>query len=98
MNKKTSLLLLFAIFCPASSQVWTQEIKLLAEEHDYAPAMGQVAAHFKGQEGVVLHLGDSITYANPYSQWARSGRGKTPSESGSSSARRPMRRPTRRSR
>jgi hypothetical protein len=26
---------------------------------------------------VVLHFGDSITYANPYSQWARHGKGKT---------------------
>jgi lysophospholipase L1-like esterase len=54
------------------------EINLIAEGYDYAPAMKKVAAKFKGNEGVVLHLGDSITYANPYGQWARGGKGKTP--------------------
>jgi len=44
---------------------------------DYAEAMKKVAARFTGKEGVVLHLGDSITYANPYSAWARYGQGKT---------------------
>jgi lysophospholipase L1-like esterase len=43
---------------------------------DYADAMKKVAAGFKGKEGVVLHLGDSITYANPYSSWAKYGQGK----------------------
>jgi lysophospholipase L1-like esterase len=54
-----------------------QVSRLIAEKYDYAPAMRKVAAQFKGREGVVLHLGDSITYANPYSQWARGGKGKT---------------------
>jgi lysophospholipase L1-like esterase len=54
------------------------EVKPIAEGYDYAPAMKKVAARFKGDEGVVLHLGDSITYANPYGQWARGGKGKTP--------------------
>ncbi len=44
---------------------------------DYRAAMKQVAERFAGREGVVLHIGDSITYANPYSQWARGGKGKT---------------------
>jgi hypothetical protein len=39
--------------------------------------MKKVAAKFQGRPGVVLHVGDSITYANPYGQWARSGAGKT---------------------
>src|SRR5258706_10792456 len=47
---------------------------------DYADAMKKVAAKFTGKEGVVIHLGDSITYANQYSGWARSGKGKTPQE------------------
>jgi hypothetical protein len=47
------------------------------ETWDYAPAMREVAARFDGSEGVVLHLGDSITYASPYTAWARGGRGKT---------------------
>jgi len=32
---------------------------------------------WSGTEGFVVHLGDSITYANPYGQWARYGSGKT---------------------
>ena len=42
--------------------------------------MRQIAAKFHGREGVVLHVGDSITYANPYSQWARYGKGQTPAD------------------
>lgn len=49
----------------------------LAESWDYAPAMQKVAARFQGRPGVVLHVGDSITYANPYGQWARFGQGHT---------------------
>lgn len=49
----------------------------LRESWDYVPAMKKVAARFRGRPGVVLHVGDSITYANPYGQWARSGQGKT---------------------
>lgn len=35
---------------------------------------------FTGTPGFALHLGDSITYANPYGQWARRGAGKTPAD------------------
>jgi hypothetical protein len=52
----------------------------LREAWDYAPAMREVAARFRGRPGVVLHVGDSITYANPYGQWARAGRAKTPDD------------------
>jgi lysophospholipase L1-like esterase len=51
---------------------------LQAPPCDYADAMKKVAAKFTGKEGVVIHIGDSITYASPYSAWARWGRGKTP--------------------
>jgi lysophospholipase L1-like esterase len=47
---------------------------------NYAPAMKKVAAGFKGTPGVVLHVGDSITHANPYGQWARGGAGQTDSD------------------
>lgn len=47
---------------------------------DYVEPMKKVAAKFKGKEGVVVHLGDSITYANGYSGWARYGKGKTPQD------------------
>ncbi len=32
---------------------------------------------WSGTAGFVVHLGDSITYANPFGQWARYGSGKT---------------------
>ena len=51
--------------------------KPLQQPWDYAPAMKKVAAQFHGRPGVVIHVGDSITYANPYGQWARGGEGKT---------------------
>jgi hypothetical protein len=44
---------------------------------DYAHAMKRVAVIFHGRTGVVLHVGDSISYANPYGQWARQGEGRT---------------------
>ncbi len=53
---------------------------LQAAPADYADAMKKVAAKFNGKEGVVIHLGDSITYANQYGGWARGGKGKTPQE------------------
>jgi lysophospholipase L1-like esterase len=50
------------------------------EAWNYAPAMQKIAAKFRGTQGVVLHLGDSITFADPYTAWARNGRGKTPED------------------
>ena len=50
----------------------------LAESWDYAPAMKKVAARFAGNEGVVIHVGGSMTIANPYTQWSRTGKGKSP--------------------
>lgn len=49
----------------------------LKQSSPYAKAMREVAQKFKGREGVVLHIGDSITHANPYGQWARGGKGRT---------------------
>lgn len=49
----------------------------IPESWDYAAAMRQVAARGEGRPGVVLHVGDSLTYSNPYGQWARFGAGKT---------------------
>ena len=51
--------------------------KPLPQPWDYVAAMKKVAADFHGRPGVVLHVGDSITYANPYSQWALNGDGKS---------------------
>ena len=49
----------------------------LKQDWDYGPAMKKVAQRFHGRPGVVLHVGDSITHANPYGQWARFGKGQS---------------------
>ena len=49
----------------------------LKQNWDYVPAMKKVAKQFHGRPGVVLHVGDSITHANPYGQWARFGKGQS---------------------
>ena len=49
----------------------------LPQSWDYADAMKKVAAKSHARPGVVIHVGDSITYANPYGQWARAGDGQT---------------------
>ena len=64
-----ALLQLFAAPSPAAEP--------LPQAWDYTAAMRKVAAKFTGKEGVVLHVGDSITYANPYGQWATSGEGRS---------------------
>lgn len=51
--------------------------KPLPQAWEYAAAMQKVGAKFRGRPGVVLHVGDSITYSNPYGAWARHGEGKT---------------------
>lgn len=51
--------------------------KPLPEGWDYAGPMKKVAARFRGQEGVVIHVGGSMTIANPYGDWPRNGKGKT---------------------
>jgi len=49
----------------------------LPESWDYAEPMKNAAKRFKGTEGVVIHVGGSMTVANPYGQWPRFGDGKT---------------------
>ncbi|GIW83026.1 MAG: hypothetical protein KatS3mg105_4833 [Gemmatales bacterium] len=72
MNIAYSAILAAAFFSAEDKPI------LVAEDYDYAPAMKKVAARFKGEPGVYLHLGDSITYANPNTAWARGGKGHTP--------------------
>ena len=48
------------------------------ESYDYAAAMKDVAKKFKGTPGVVVLLGDSITYANQNTAWALHGEGQSP--------------------
>jgi hypothetical protein len=73
----TRRILLAVSLCLGVSQLGAAEVKRIAEDWEYTAAMKKVAARFTGKEGVVIHIGDSITYANPYSQWARFGKGKT---------------------
>ncbi len=76
MKTPNSILLLLLVGSLTSSTVRCEE-KPLSQPWDYTAAMKSVAAKFHGREGVVLHIGDSITYSNPYGQWPRSGEGKT---------------------
>jgi lysophospholipase L1-like esterase len=63
------------LLCLLVHPAFAAEPTPLPQDWDYAPAMRKVAERFKGRLGVVLHVGDSITYANPYGQWARFGKG-----------------------
>ena len=69
---KPSFLLLLSLTVPARADETP-----LPQAWDYAKAMKEVATRNKGRPGVVLHIGDSLTYANPYGQWARYGEGRT---------------------
>jgi lysophospholipase L1-like esterase len=55
---------------------------VITEDWDWAAAMRAVAAQGreKNREGVVLSLGDSLTYANQSTRWARKPQGGTPEE------------------
>lgn len=44
------------------------------ETYDWVPAMRELTKEFKGKPGMVLRLGDSITYANPSSAFLRYGK------------------------
>ena len=65
----------FIVFTGLSVSLFAAEP--IKQEWEYAAAMKTVAAEFRGNEGVVLHIGDSITHANPYGQWAARGEGRT---------------------
>jgi hypothetical protein len=71
-----SALLLAAVFTYARAVRGADE-KPLPQDWDYVGPMTKVAARFHGRPGVVIHLGDSITYSNPYGQWARAGQGQS---------------------
>src|ERR1041384_4002925 len=70
---------IFSLLLLANLGFAQEPIKPLAESWDYAPAMKK-AAKYKGNEGVVLHVGGSMTIANPYTDWPRNGKGKTPAD------------------
>jgi len=72
----TPLWICLCVSCCLAAVARADESSLL-QDWDYAPAMRAVAARGDGRAGVVLHMGDSITYASPYSAWARAGEGHT---------------------
>src|SRR5882724_7203836 len=45
------------------------------QQDDYVATMKAVASRFKGTSGVYIQIGDSITYANQNTAWARGGQG-----------------------
>ena len=57
-------------------------LKGMKEPYDWAPAMRELTRDFKGKPGMVLRLGDSITYANPGSAYLRYGKGRTAEQLG----------------
>jgi CubicO group peptidase (beta-lactamase class C family)/lysophospholipase L1-like esterase len=67
----------FTLFIPRATLA---EESPIPQGWEYAPAMKAIAAKGHARPGVVLHIGDSITYANPYSAWARAGKGHTPAD------------------
>lgn len=72
-----ALLVLFANQAGVTGQEPAKADPPLPEAWDYVNPMKKVARRFHGREGVVLHVGGSMTIANPYGTWARSGKGKT---------------------
>src|SRR5262245_2015222 len=80
MFSRVPLALLVCGFLGPLVQADDAALKASKESYDYAGAMKTVAAKFKGKPGVYLHLGDSITYANQNTAWARGGQGQNNDE------------------
>ncbi len=55
---------------------FSSEYTPVKESWDYKDAMKKVTKNFKGTQGVVIHMGDSISYANQNTRWARSFKNK----------------------
>lgn len=52
----------------------------VTEKWDWAAAMKPVSARYTGRPGMVVLMGDSLSYANPAGRWARYGEQRTPEE------------------
>jgi hypothetical protein len=74
---KKAILSWLAVLVPVSTP---NDETPLPQPWPYAAAMQTIARNSSGRPGVVIHVGDSITYSNPYGQWARAGQGQTPRE------------------
>jgi hypothetical protein len=81
MRRTTWLLVVFLLgMSAASSNAGDKVESPLAEKWDYVAPMKKVAARFQGKPGMLIHVGASDTIANPYTTWARQGKGKTPED------------------
>lgn len=72
------MMLLSVLFCATLASAGDDAPFKAPQKDDYAAAMKPVAAKFKGTQGVYLHIGDSITYANQNTAWTRGGQGHSP--------------------
>ncbi|NRA40552.1 MAG: SGNH/GDSL hydrolase family protein [Planctomycetes bacterium] len=68
--KLSSLLSVVVASALSFSLVSASEYTPVKEDWDYSKAMKTVTAKFTGTEGVVIHMGDSISYANQNTRWA----------------------------
>ena len=57
-----------------------KEDGVVKESWEWEKAMLETAKKFKGQDGKVVPMGDSLTYANQAGKWARYGKGKKEEE------------------
>jgi lysophospholipase L1-like esterase len=74
---KTYVIIAFASFICTGVLAADPMLQASKEAYDYAPAMKEVAKKFKGTQGVVILMGDSITYANQNTKWALAGAGQS---------------------
>lgn len=76
----TGFRILLVLTLCAAAHLLAADATPRAETWDYAPTITSIAAKFTGKPGKVVPMGDSITYANQSSRWARSGAGRTKEE------------------
>src|SRR3954468_6151216 len=76
LRMKVFVVVVLGLVLAVSRAAFSEE-RPLAQDWEYAAAMRAVTAKGAGRPGVVLHVGDSITYASPYAAWARAGAGRT---------------------
>lgn len=70
--------LLLCSLLPPGAASGSQDLNPVQRGREDGEALKRAAAGFSGEAGVVLHVGDSLTIASPYAEWARRGKGKTP--------------------
>jgi lysophospholipase L1-like esterase len=76
MLKRLLLLATAGLACLPASRA----ADVIKDAWDWPAAMKAVTVKYKGPQGKVVPIGDSISYANPSGQWARYGKDRTPEE------------------